>query len=331
MDRCSACILPDTFPGITFDAMGVCNYCHQYAANRTLLAGQRVEMRERFGTILDEIRGHNPYDCMMAWNGSRNSTYTLGMLRQRYNLNVLTFTFDNGFIPPQTRRNIEKVSARLGVDHIMVRPRFDLLQQVFNGIARGLTIGSEKEPARPLSICTACMSLVRGIAMRTALEKEIPMIIYGWSPGQSPSMLSVYPRTPEMASAIIDALSSPLRKLVGDRVRAYFPESEQLRHCTLPYDVSPLAFMPYDEKRILDSITEWGWEQPEGVGPHSTSCPLSIFANIVHEKQWGYSPYEIELANMVREGYLTRDEALKRVHAYAQDARIEQVRAKLNG
>jgi len=30
MRRCTTCILPETFPGITFNAEGVCNYCLHY-------------------------------------------------------------------------------------------------------------------------------------------------------------------------------------------------------------------------------------------------------------------------------------------------------------
>ena len=30
LERCSRCLLPDSFPGIGFDDEGVCNYCHDH-------------------------------------------------------------------------------------------------------------------------------------------------------------------------------------------------------------------------------------------------------------------------------------------------------------
>ena len=29
LKRCTSCLLPDSFPGISFDEEGVCNYCHE--------------------------------------------------------------------------------------------------------------------------------------------------------------------------------------------------------------------------------------------------------------------------------------------------------------
>ena len=30
LQRCTRCVLPETFPFITFDEDGVCNFCHNY-------------------------------------------------------------------------------------------------------------------------------------------------------------------------------------------------------------------------------------------------------------------------------------------------------------
>jgi hypothetical protein len=330
MHICAACILPETFPGITFDDAGVCNYCHQHARHRSWLAGQRVEMRERFHAVVEEIRGRHTYDCLMAWSGGKDSTYTLMLLRQRYDLNVLAFTFDNGFISPYAIRNIERASAELGVDHIMVRPRFDVLRRIFGGAAETSDLYSEKALTRASGICTACMSLAKGIAMRIALEKDIAIIAYGWSPGQAPLTSSLYRRTPEMAQAMVDALSSPLKKLAGDVVCAYLPQPEHLSRHDMPYDVSPLAFLPYDEKQIYQALTELGWEKPSDTDPNSTNCLLNAYANAVHMEQKGYNPYVLELANLVREGYLGRDQALERIATPERLDGVEEVKAKLH-
>jgi hypothetical protein len=32
MQVCKKCVLPATYPGITFDQEGICNYCREYAS-----------------------------------------------------------------------------------------------------------------------------------------------------------------------------------------------------------------------------------------------------------------------------------------------------------
>ena len=51
---------------------------------------------------IEFIREHEPEEgYFVGDSGGKDSTYTLSLLRQRYNLRVLAVTFDNGFISPQ--------------------------------------------------------------------------------------------------------------------------------------------------------------------------------------------------------------------------------------
>lgn len=329
MERCIRCVLPASFPGVTLDENGVCNHCRQYDQRQARWAVQREEMAARFEALVAEVRGRAVYDGLMAWSGGKDSTYTLMVLRQRYGLNVLTFTFDNGFVSPAAQRNLAAVSGALGVDHVMVRPRFDLLRTVF-GAATRPDFYPETALTRASGVCTACMSLAKGIALRLALEKDIPMIAYGWSPGQSPLTSALYRRTPAMARAMTDNLVTPLAAVAGEAARAYFPTAEQLADgVTLPVDVSPLAFWDYDEARILDEIRALGWQRPADTDPNSTNCLLNSFANAVHRAAKGYNPYVLELANLVRAGHLTREEALARLDTPEPPEAVEAVRRQL--
>lgn len=53
------------------------------------------------------------------------------MLRKKYSVSVLTVTFGNRFLTEQSRKNIHKVTANLGVDNITVKPAFSNLAKVF--------------------------------------------------------------------------------------------------------------------------------------------------------------------------------------------------------
>jgi predicted PP-loop superfamily ATPase len=100
MKRCANCILPHTYPGITFDESGTCNHCITYK-ERKYLGGDAL--KERIESFLKNVRGKsNSYDCVIGLSGGRDSSYLIYYLVKRLNLNVLAYSIDNGFIPEQT-------------------------------------------------------------------------------------------------------------------------------------------------------------------------------------------------------------------------------------
>ena len=67
----------------------------------------------------------------MAYSGGKDSTYTLQVLKQHYGLRVLALTLDNGFVSDSAFSNMRNVTDKLGIDHIIFKPRFDLMKQIF--------------------------------------------------------------------------------------------------------------------------------------------------------------------------------------------------------
>jgi hypothetical protein len=228
---------------------------------------------------------------------------------------VLAFTFDNGFVSKQAFRNMEKISDLLGVDHIIYKGRLDLLRSVFNASARGDEIYPKSALGRASNICTSCMGLAKSMALRLCVEKNIPMTAFGWTPGQVPLASGIFKSNPEMIRKMQEAASAPLRRLVGDAVRPYFLEEEHYRDAErFPYNISPLAFMEYDETLIYEYVEELGWKRPRDTDANSTNCLLNSYAIHIHLEQERFHPYVAELAGLVREGRMDRDEAIKRLN-----------------
>jgi hypothetical protein len=166
--------------------------------------------------------------------------------------------------------------------------------------------------------------------MRLALEEEIPMLAYGWSPGQIPLASAVFRTNRRMLGAMIDSAMAPLKETTDSQIAVYFPEKRHLERVReFPYNVSPLAFLDYDEDTALGRIRELGWERPEDTDPNSTNCLLNSFANAVHLERMGYHPYVMELAGLVREGYMNREEALRRLEVAANSEVVAAVETKL--
>ena len=328
MRRCVRCVLPETFPGIRFNGEGVCNYCLR-ALSPEQREARRTRLRERFQELVEKVRGRGDYECLMSWSGGKDSTYTLALLKEDFGLRVLALTFDNGFVSPQALQNMRRVGEALGVDHIIFKLRFDLLRRIFRA-SMSPDFYPLKARERASNICTSCMSLVKGMALRLALDRGIPLIAYGWSPGQVPLPSAIFQLTSPMARSMIQAATAPLREVAGNEIGPYFPKEEEVmgsKH--LPCNVSPLAFLIHDEGSIYERIKALGWEMPVDTDPTSTNCLLNAFAIEVHRTQMGYHPYVLELAQLIREGYLSREEALERLSQPTDEGVLNRVKAEL--
>jgi glutamine---fructose-6-phosphate transaminase (isomerizing) len=111
--RCTRCILPATYPFITFDADGVCNHCHEHVTQRFL--GREALLRE-----LDKYRrtDGNP-DCIVAFSGGRDSSYGLHLLKTELGMNPIAMTYDWGLVTDLARRNQARMCGKLGVEHVI--------------------------------------------------------------------------------------------------------------------------------------------------------------------------------------------------------------------
>lgn len=329
MKYCTRCVLPETFPGIRFDEEGICHHCRE-APSPEKRAAQKARLRVRFEFLAEEIRSRPGYHALMAWSGGKDSTYTLWLLRERYGLRVLAFTLDNGFTSPMALKNARVVAENLGVDHIIIKPRFDLLRTIFVASAQRDGLYPPCALERASSVCNSCMNLAKGIGLRLALERNIPLLTYGWSPGQIPLASALFRFTPSMLRTFLQTAMLPLQTVAGDEIALYFPSDWMvLRTTDLPYSVAPLAFLDYSEEVVRNCLRALGWEPPTDTDPNSTNCLLNAFANQVHIERMGYHPYAMELASLVREGYLSRGEALARLETPPAPEVIAAVRAKL--
>lgn len=329
MKRCKRCVLPETFPGIEFDQDGVCNYCRMAKTPRRLEKTMK-RYRQRFEKLLAENKKSSGYDAIMAYSGGKDSTYTLAVLKKEYNLSLLALTMDNGFVSPKSLENSRRVVEGLGVDHIIYKPRLDILSKLFQKGAEDDFFISKKGLERASTICTTCMSLIKFISLRKAIEAGIPFITYGWSPGQAPVEASIFRNNPAMIKRMQHQLLEPLKEIVGTDVENYFLTDW---HFTMkdrfPHNISPLAFLDYDEEEIMENIRSFGWERPDDTDPNSTNCLINALGIKVHLDRLGFHPYAFELAGLVRNGYLDRETAIARLEEKPSTLIIDKVEERI--
>lgn len=196
MQICTRCVLPESFPGINFDDHGICNFCREFKGEDELKE-EKKEYYAKFLELIKEVKGKDNYDCTLSYSGGKDSTYTLYLLKEVFKLRALAITFDNGFVSEQAFKNIKAVTENLGVDSIVFKANFQILKKIFvAGIEN--TMYSAKALERASTICTSCIGLVKFTALKIALEKRIPIMAWGWSPGQAPIRSSIMKINPAL-------------------------------------------------------------------------------------------------------------------------------------
>ncbi len=305
-------MLSDTFRGISFDEHGVCNFCRNFKGEEALYAEKQL-YASKFQDLLGQVKGTGEYDSILAYSGGKDSTYTLYLLKHVFGLKTLAITFDNGFISEQAFKNIRTVVENLGIDSVVFKPDFQVLRKIFKaGIDN--TMYPAKALERASTICTSCIGFVKFTALKFVCEKQIPLMAWGWSPGQAPIRSSIMKINPALFKTTQEMYRKPMQEIAGESVNRYFLTEAQFKQLDFAYNVSPLAFMDYDEHVIIKKIQEFGWVNPEGLDSNSTNCLLNTYANKVHIEKHGFHPYAFEIAGMVRTGVMSRDMGMEKIY-----------------
>ena len=113
--RCSKCILTETMPFIRFDSEGVCNYCHSYKPRNN-----PKPVEEIFDLVKPYRRPGKELDCIVPFSGGRDSCYGLHLIVNELKMKPVTYTYDWGMVTDLGRRNISRMCSQLGVENIIV-------------------------------------------------------------------------------------------------------------------------------------------------------------------------------------------------------------------
>lgn len=329
---CQQCVLPGTFPGIKFNDSGICKYCQKESSSKqTKAVEKKSQYRDRLDDLIKEVKGKAPaYDIIVAFSGGKDSSYTLKLLKEHYDLRIVALTFDNHFVSPAAFDNIKTITDKLKVDSIIVKPPWSVVNETFS-LTSQKDIFSKPTLLRASSICTACIGMVKSIVLKTALEMSIPLVGFGWSPGQAPIQSAIMKTNPSLIKPNQEALKRAYPSDLLTRLNAYFiPETYfETYKDRFPHNIHPLAFFDYDEEKIKQELKSIGWMAPEDTDTNSSNCLINAFANKCHISRHGFHPYVWEIANMVRQGIMSRDEGLIKIYTEQNTEMVNYAEEKL--
>lgn len=308
---CRVCVLPESPPDITFDETGLCSVCRDHRAARQVGADPKL-LESDFLKLLKKHRGKGPYDCLVMCSGGKDSTAALYYMVRRYKMNPLAFTFDHGFETEDAIENVHRAVDRLGVEFLFFRSTYmhGMFQTLLQSGSRAV-------------ICHLCSIWYMDLTFRMAERFQIPVIIAGWTKGQTskqPVMSKCAcsigePEYASMARATKQFIETHVRR---DPRYQDFPETMEevlarakKRHKSVV--LSPHWFLPFDTESYVKTIQdELGWRYPRVSYPgRSTNCYLNFLSVHNSMKYYGYTHYHVEMSKMIRDGLMTRDEAME--------------------
>ena len=115
---CSRCIYDERVSSISFDNLGICNYCRQVEDLTEEYGTGKPKGEALFENIIDQIkfsgRGKK-YDCIIGVSGGTDSSY-LVHLAKMWGLRPLAVHYDNTWNSAIATMNIHKVLNGLDVD-----------------------------------------------------------------------------------------------------------------------------------------------------------------------------------------------------------------------
>jgi hypothetical protein len=324
--RCTRCVLPENFRNISFDADGVCNYCHNH--EKYIGFFRRYALAEEmFLQQVQANRGKYRDDCAAGLSGGKDSCYVLYQLVKKYKLNVLAITTDNGWLEERARDNIKKVVSDLGIDHVVLR--LDQAQQYRLYKAAGIQCGWP---------CIACSFLGIALVQRYCFDHKIPFCVHGRARSQMLRELSRYSHDsylphygmvyrPYNFAAVLKSVRAGREQLDGI-IGRLIPGEQERREFIRKYVVDPAAcerehFAPqfvayflmedYNRKKVMEFMESTILGNRKMVKPDHSDCRASEAFMHIYKQAFGWSLLELEIAFDVRDGKVSRDDALERI------------------
>ena len=320
---CTRCILPDTTPYISFDDNGVCNYCRTYKP-------MNVKGEEALTRVLDmHSSPSKKYDCMVGISGGRDSTYTLWKLVHDYNKRVLAFNDRSYFTSEQAHENVKNAVRILNVDFI--NGKFPVEKQK-KATQRAIKVWAHHPSSAMIPIiCSECKCVLPRI-LQTARDNHISLVAFGSNPLETASFKEKgmggardygnISNIPNIVKKSLKELKANPQYLTGFSLSTIFKMYLMAGHNT-PYikwrfkDVRVMRLFDYlrwNEKEVEETITKnLGWKtSSEVTSSWRFDCRLDYVKRLLYVSTIGVTELQDLLSKMIREGMITRDEALVR-------------------
>jgi N-acetyl sugar amidotransferase len=315
---CSRCVLDTGVPTVTLDAEGVCSHCRLFdRVEKSFPTGEPA--RRRFEELIGQMKAagrRSKYDCVMGFSGGTDSTYCLYVAKQA-GLRPLAVHFDNGWVSPVARENMEKAVRKLGVDLKVVSTDWAVLRDLFRAGFK----------ASVPDLCLPCLIGISSALYRAAVEFDVRYIVLGTSfrtEGMTPARWAYMdPKYFDVLMKRFSGRPGGAGTFNGVRLRnlAYYVGIKRIKTVQFP------LYLDYQEMEIRRTLQEQlGWEYG---GSHHFDCTYKPLVAYVHANKFGIDLRKVPQAALVRTGQVQRADSLAYFEKNPAGAKPEDFAAPL--
>lgn len=327
LDRCTKCILPETYPFVDFDEHGVCRYCRTW---------KKIQPRGE-QALLDAVAPYRSKDgspdVIVAYSGGRDSSYGLHYMKKVLGMNPVAYTYDWGLVTDLARRNQARVCGKLGVEHIirsadittkrryvrrnveawLKRPELGMVTLFMAGDKEYYHHAREVRKETGIKLLIMCTgNMIEDAPYKTGLmgvpQDDHGNTLTGMSLRNKLGMVRYfaknYLRNPSYFNeSLLDTMNAYYQTFVVKDDFLYL-----------------FQYLPWREETIVNTIRrEYNWEVAQDTASTwRIGDGTAAFYNYIYQTIAGFTEDDVMLANMVRENHVDRDEALRRSREYAK-------------
>lgn len=320
LKKCSSCLLPQTHETIFFDRDGVCSVCTNSQKKQEI---DWAEREAELHAIVKDIKSlERDYDCIIPFSGGKDSTFSLYYAVKQLQLRPLVASFDHGFYRDTLLENRNRTLKLLGVDFISFTPNWMLVKD--------LMLTSLRDRG---DFCWHCHTGVNAFPVKVAVEKNIPLVIWG----ESSTEYTNYYKT-EQFHEIDEELFNRITNLgissedMLPRLQGYY-DRRSLKPFMFPPQREikakgirsfPLGnYIKWDTKKQVETIKkELGWmgASVEGVPPgyeyEKIECMMQGMRDYLKLRKRGYARTTHLTSIDIRHGRIERNVAAALVDEY---------------
>lgn len=324
LKRCTKCILPETFPFIYYDNMGICNYCHSNKPKTQIHSFDKLKE-----LVAPYKRKDGRADCIVPFSGGRDSTYSLHIVKNELNLKPIAFTYDWGMVTDLSRRNIARACSKLGVENIVVSANINWKRE---NIKKNVSAWLKKPDLGMIPLFMAGDKYFFYYCNRIKKQTGIDLNIWGINNLENTDFKTGFAGLPPKfdkkriyslnAKSQLKLFSFVTKNLIlspGYINQSIFDSlgSFAVRYLTPKKDYFHLFdYYKWDEKELDTLIrNEYNWEK--AIDTNSTwriGDGTASFYNYIYNTVAGFTENDTFRSNQIREGLITREQALIKVY-----------------
>lgn len=303
--RCKRCVMDTTAEEITFDASGVCSFCHYFDEHvkPILDRANSGEGKKVLDQIVEAIKRSGEgvsYDSILGISGGTDSSY-LAYLATELGLRPLVVHVDTGWNTPESEGNVKNLVSQLGLDLEIIKVDWEEMRDL--QIAFYKASVKNCEIPQDHAFLAALYRKAEQVGVHYILtggnfatESILPRS-WGYNAGDLRHLLAIHKRFGTQPLRNFPTLSFWQRYV-------YYPFVRKIREVRL------LNYVPYNRaeaKRILSEKLGW---QDYGA-KHYESVLTRFFQGYYLPTKFGIDKRKAHFSSLILSGQMTREQALE--------------------